>query len=224
MATYKLNVARIRGLPQPEAIGEALAEFGLPDTEEFGVLNHSVTPQAVAGQIVRKTTQAVQKLDAEHRDVTAEAVEKVTVFPFSVWPAQERMEIYAGSASTIEHVGAFFSVHLAFATVTEPIEVDIVSAIESLMANTNKFQFRSARVSDYSANSFMSGPYTPKFMDTQHGLDFLEKYAAGVTTAAVKFAAKAGRATATLTPQAAFSYSCKEEDQVEVQTVLRGLL
>ncbi len=52
MATFKLNIARIRGCPPPAEVAEALDEFGLPETEEFGVLNHSAAGEAVWASLV----------------------------------------------------------------------------------------------------------------------------------------------------------------------------
>jgi len=91
------------------------------------------------------------------------------------------------------------------------------------MKSTEKFQLRSVRVSDYAHSSFMSGPYAPKFLDSQHGRDFLEEYAEAVTAAGVRFACPGGRATVSLTPKACFGFSCSEEDQPFVQALLRKL-
>ena len=224
MATYKLNVARIRGCPAPEEVVSAMESFALPETEEFGVLNCSSNPQTVFGTIVRKTNQAVQRIDAETREVTAVAVEKVTVYPFSVTPKRETLELYAGSASGIEQVGIFLSSCLAMPTVVDAIELDVVSAVEKLMKSTNHFQLRSIRVSDYAHNSFMSGPYAPKFLDSLHGIDFLNEYVDFVTTAGVRFAAPTGRANVSLNAKACFSFSCNEDDHPAVQLILRKLV
>ena len=186
MATFKLNIARIRGCPPPPQVAAAMDEFGLPDDEEFGVLQRAATAETVSAVIVRKTLQTVQAVDAEAHEVTSRNVEKATVYPVTVRPSGETLEIHAGPASAIEQVGLFFSGCLAFATVTEAIETDLRDLVDKLSESTNKFQLVSARVSDYSANSFMTGPYQPKFLDTQHGLDFLDQYAAGLTSAKVR--------------------------------------
>ena len=224
MATFKLNIARIRGCPPPAEVAEAMEEFGLPETEEFGVLNHSAAGEAIWATIIRKTTQAVQTLDEAARDVTSAVVEKVTVYPFAVKPSTEVLEVYAGSAASIEQVGLFLSGSLALPTVVDPIELDIPSAIEKLARNTEKFQLRSIRVSEYAHNSFMSGPYAPKFLDSQHGVDFLDEYAEFVAAASVRFAGPTGRITVSLSPKACFSYSCNEDDQPAVQSILRKLI
>ena len=224
MASSRLNIARIRGCPAPAAVIEALEDFGLPESGEYAVLNHSAGTGAVYATVVRRTQQTLQRLDSEAREVVAAPVEKATVLPFGVNPGKEVLEVYAGSASAIEQVGEFLSGGLALPAVIDPIELDILSAIEKLSGTTKHFQLRSARVSEYAHNSYMSGPYGPKFLDTVHGTDFLGEYAEYITAAAVRFAGPTGRATVTLSPKACFSFSCNEEDETAVQTILRSLV
>ena len=47
MASYKLNIATVRGCPPAAQVAQAMKEFGLPEEAEFGVLNVTATPQAV---------------------------------------------------------------------------------------------------------------------------------------------------------------------------------
>jgi len=223
MATFRLNIARIRGCPAPAKIAAALKEYGLPDGEEFGVLNHSLAGEAVWATIIRRTTQAVQTLDPDSREVASAPIERVTVYPFALKPSVEALEVYAGSAAAIEQVGLFLAGSLALPTVTEPIELDIASAVGKLLRLTEKFQLRSVRISEYAHNSFMSGPYAPKFLDSEHGRDFLEEYAEFVTAATVRFAGPTGRVNVTLSGRACFGYSCNEDDQPAVQSILRKL-
>ena len=224
MASYKLNIARIRGCPPAAELAEAIEGFGLPASEEYGVLNCTSGQSTVYGTIVRKTQQTVQKLDPEAGEITAVAVEKATVYPFGVNPSREVLETYAGSAAGIEQVAAFFSSHLAMPTVVDVIEIDVLSAIDKLSARTEKFQLRGARVSDYAHNSFMNGTYAPKFLDTGHGQDFLSEYADYIKGASVRFAGSSGRINVTLTPTACFGFSCNEEDHPTAQAMLRTLI
>lgn len=224
MASYKLTIARIQGCPAPAKLAELLEKYGLPEGDEFGVLNYSATSETVFGTVIRRVQQAVQKLDAEAKEVTAAPVEKVVLYPFGVKPSTGRLEIYAGSAAAIEQLGAFLASSLGLSTVVEPLEVDIPSALNNLMKNVQKFQLRALRVSDYAHNSYMTGTYGPKFLDSQHGQEFLEEYAEQVVSASVKFQAQKGRANATLTPNACFAFSCNEDDQPVVQSILRKLV
>lgn len=224
MATYKLNIARIQGCPPPAELDKALDAYGLPEDDEFGVLNHSATPQSVFGTIVRKVQQAVQRLDREAREVTAEPVEKVQVYPFGIHPKAGTLEVYAGSAAAIEQLGVFLGGSLALPTVVEAIELDLPAALDKLAQITEKFQLKSVRVSDYAHNSYMSGVYAPKFLDSEHGKEFLEEYAQFLSAASVRFATPMGRTNVHLCPTACFSYSCHEEDRPPVQSILRKLV
>jgi hypothetical protein len=224
MASFKLNIAMIRGCPPPQTLLEALKDYGLPEQEEFGVLECAAAAKSVSAVVVRKSRQVVQKLDSENHAVTSDAVEKATLLPFTVRPDMELLEIYAGSARAIEDIGAFFSAGLALPTVTEMLELNVRETVERMMNQTRKFQLRSARVSDYAANSFMIGAYSPKFTDTQHGLDFLDEYDEGVTAARVSFQGRAGKVNVTLSPNACLGYSCQEEDQAETQMLLRSMV
>ena len=224
MASFRLNIARIQGSPAPAAIDAAMAEFALPDTEEFGVLSHSATEETCFATIIRKTRQAIQKLDAETQEILTDTVEKVTVYPFAIRPGTETLEIYAGGVAGIEQIGVFMASCLAMPTVVDPITLDVISAIDKLANSTQRFQLKSIRVSDYAHNSFMAGPYAPRFLDTEHGKDFLYEYADHVQSAAVRFQGPSGRVTVNLTPKACFRFSCDEEDQTDVQSVLRKLI
>lgn len=224
MATFRLNMARIRGCPAPREVAAAMEEFGLPRDEEFGVLSASATEKSVFGTIVRKTEQAVPRLDARTREVTPQAVERAAAYPFGIRPDVEALEVYAGSSSACEQVGIFLSSCLALPVVVEAIEVDIPSAVDRLGSSTEKFQLVGVRLSEYAHNSYMAGPYAPKFLDSQHGRDFLLEYEAVVTAASVRFAAPGGRAGVHLSTKAGFRFSCAEEDQPFVQSILRKLV
>lgn len=224
MASYKLNLARIQGCPPPAELSKRMEQWGMPADQEFGVLNHQATEQAVFGTVARRFEQAVQTVDPESKEVTSQAVERVNLYPFGVKPSTEVLELYGGPASGIEQMGVFFASCLALNTVVEGVELDVVAAVEKLSRNVEKFQLRSVRVKDYAHNSYMAGPYAPKFLDSQHGLDFFQEYADQVVSAAVAFAGPSGRVTATLTPRACLNFSCHEDDQSAVQSILRKLL
>lgn len=224
MASFKLNVARIKGCPPAKQVLEAIEAYGLPETEEFGVLTCSGTDTSIFATIVRKTHQAVQNVDPETRELTSSAVQRVTVYPFGCRPDTETLEIYAGSATGIEQLGVFFSSCLALPTVVEGVELDLPAALERLAKETQRFVLKSIRVSDYAHNAYMAGPYAPKFLDSEHGKDFMSEYLDHITTASVRFQGPSGRVNVTLTPRACFSYSCNEDDQAAVQSILRKLL
>jgi len=224
MSSYRLNIARISGLPQASKVAAAMESFGLPESEEFGVLNTSSSEQAVFGTIVRKSHQVVQKLDTESNEVTSAAVEKATVYTFAVNPSTGILETYSGSAASIEQVGEFLASSLAFGCLIEQIELDIPASIDKLSRTTEKFQLRSIRVSDYAHSSYVAGPYAPKFQDNDHGKAFLDEHSELVTAAGVRFATKTGRVNVSLSPKTCFSYSCNEDEAPNVKSILRKLI
>lgn len=224
MASFKFNVATVKGCPPADRLVESMDAYGLPPGDEFGVLSASTGGAGAFGTIVRRSQSSVPQLDADNKEVTATAVEKVQVIPFAVHPDQERLEAYAGAKSSLEQIGVFFGSCLALPTLVEPVEMDVPSAIEYLMENTARCQLRSVRVSEYAHNSFMMGPYAPKFLDTEHGKDFLSKYADFVVSANVRFQGPSGKVGVQLRPNACLSYSCNEDDQPQVMSILRKLI
>jgi hypothetical protein len=224
MASFKLNFARIEGCPSPAAVAKAMEAFGLPESEEFGVLSQQATETTLFGTIVRRTQQALPRLDPESKELTAAPVERVTVYPFGIKPSAGKLEVYAGSAAGIEQVGTFLSSCLALPTMVEGIELDIPGALDKLAANTKGFQLRAIRVSEYAHNSYMVGPYAPKFLDSEHGKEFMEEHIETIASATVRFTGPKGKVGVNISPKACFSYSCNEDDQAAVQAVLRKLV
>ncbi len=224
MASFRLTVASVQNCPPPQKVAKALEDFGLPESEEFGVVSQHATDTTVFGTILRKSQQAIQRLDAKTGQISSTAVEKVTTYSFGIKPSTGWLELYSGPVAGIGQVGAFLSGALALPTVVTELKVDIPAALEKLAANTKNFQLKSVRISDYAHNSYMSGVYAPKFLDTEHGKEFLEQYADFVTAAGVRFAAPKGKAGVSLSPKASFGYSCSEDDQTFVQTILRKIV
>lgn len=224
MASFKINFALCRGLGEPGGIVEAMEAYGLAETEEIGVLHANAAAGAAFGTLVRRTNLAIQRIDPKTHQVLTEAVERVALIPFGAFGKAERLEVYAGGGAAVKDVSAFLGSGLAMPVVTDPVELDLLGAVEKLIKTTSKFQLRTVRVSDYAANSYMIGPYAPKFMDTDHGLKFLNEYAEVLKSVQVRFAGPSGRATATLTPNACLSYSCAEDDQPAIQDILRTLI
>lgn len=225
MASFKLNIALIDNCPDAEKLGQAIESYGVPDNEEFGVLGCTATDSVVYAQILRRTSQAIQKFDPETSDVATTAVEKAVIIPCGIFPEKGVIETYEGSSTGLDHIANFFASSLALPTVVTQIPVDIPAAIEKLKANTPGFQLKSVRVSEYAANSYMSGAYSPKFFESEHGCEFTKEYVDYVMQASVKFQGPHGKVAVTLTPKACFRYSiANEEDKNIVQAALRKLL
>ena len=109
----------------------------------------------------------------------------------------------------------------SYADFTSKLGEQIVEQIQ----NTQRFQLKSIRVSEYAHNSYMMGPYSPKFLDTASGMEFLNEYVDFCTSAQVRFQGPRGRITVTVSPKSCFRYSLSEEDdKPHVQGLLRQLL
>jgi hypothetical protein len=224
MPSFKLNLARIRGCPAPDRLAAMMTEFGMPEAEDYGVIAASAASSAAHATLVRHTFVTVRRVDSQTGELSQQHVAKDMVIPFSIMPGRERLEVYAGGSTEFEHIGVFLNGCLALATVVHTINLDLAEAIDRLAKTAKQFQLRAVKVSDYSANSYMTGQYAPGFLDTQHGMEFLEQYGEALMVARVKFWGPSSRVTATLRPDACLSYSCCDDDQVHVQATLKKLI
>jgi hypothetical protein len=224
MATFKLNIANLDNCPPPADVAAAMEDFGLREEESFGVLNCTASEKAVLGTVVHRTVQDIQQLDEETGEVTSRSVNKVNVYPLGIYPDAGRIETYGGPATGLDRIAEFLASGLALPTIVNQIELDVVSAIDKLYRSTEKFQLKSIRVSEYAHSSYVCGPYAPKFLDTEHGRDFLTEFADFVTAANCRFQGEHGRVTVNLKPKANYSYSLSnEDDNSAVQSILRKL-
>ena len=174
MPSFRLNFANIQGCPAPAKVAKLMEQFGLPKSEEFGVLACQATEAMLFGTIVRRSNRTVARLDAETKEITAAPIEMVTVYPFGIRPFTGRLETYAGSSAGIEQVSVFLCSCLALPSLVGDIEIDVPSAIDKLAQSAKRFQLRAVRVSEHAHNAYMIGAYAPKFLDSEHGKEFLK--------------------------------------------------
>lgn len=224
MSTYKLNLARVRGLPAADELAEIMTVFGLPEGTGYGVLSADAAGDTLHARIVAFDAKSVETLDRETGEVGNTIIETVAPIAFAAYRQAERLEVYSGSMPAIFHVAEFFGSELALAVVVDPVELDLLSAVDRLLREQPKCQLRSATTSDYAASSYMIGGYGPKFMDTDHGRIFLEEYLAGLKSVQLRFAGPNGRVTVTLRPNGCLNYTCNDDDQSHVRSILRKLI
>ncbi len=223
MASYTLNIARIRGCPKAAELHKELADYGVQASDGFAVLEVAKGGEFVRGTLVRLVNQQYPHLDGEEEQLDTQVIEKAVALPFAIWPGKNRLEITAGGKTGIEDIGAFLASELALSVVVDPVEIDLVDAVASLIEEVDRFSLRSMTISDYAHNSYMIGKYAPKFMDTDHGTKFLEEYVEGTDAVIVRFVL-GGQVNLTIRPTGCFSYSLKDEaDNDQVQKILRGL-
>ncbi len=225
---HTLNISLVRGLGagarSVEDVVKAMDEYGVAPTESIGVLKASCTPRAVLASLIRRTTKTISKVNVETGDPEVSAVAHEDLYPFGLfWGEAGRLELYGGGSQAVGCVVGFLAGDLGLKISVDPIEVDLMGAVDKL-APLRKFYIRQATTASYAANSYMIGNYSPKFIDTDTGRDFIEQYAEALSKVTVRWAGQAGHVTATLTPQAAFGYSCHDDDQIATQQILRGLV
>ncbi len=223
MASFKLNVAKIRGLPTGGKLVSALKDFGMPSGEEFGVLSCSFKGDSVSSIVIYRSTQSIRQLDPSGQEIISTAIERIRTYQVQMTPAKDRIETYEGSANGIERIQAFLSSQLSLPVVTEAIELDVARAVEKLSTRLERFQLRSIRMEGYSPKSYMIGTYCPRFSDTEHALEFLAEHDEGVLGASIRFAGPRGLVGATITQNACFTYFCDHENKEFAQNTLRRL-
>ena len=221
MASFKLNIGRITGCPAAATLAEKM-NVGV-DGQRFGVLDLVGTAAAVKCRLLRLTNKPAKVWD-EAKGAIVEVVErKAEELPLTIFPQKGTIELTAGSAKALEHIETFLTDELGLSVVVEPIEMDVLGSIEKLRKDARKFQLVSGTIELFSANSFTLGTYRPKFEDTENGMEFLEKHAAAVKDARVRFAAKNGRVNLVLTSLANYAFSCREDDRDGVIAMVREL-
>lgn len=225
MATFKLNMARIKGAPKAAHLVEVIRDFGKPERDAYAVMDCDMNEAGtvVTGHLARKSTKFFSRLDDKSGEIVPCEMESVKVYPFIIKPDREILQTLAGTAGSIKDMAAFLSGGLGLSTVVEDIEVDILAVIDELAKQTNKFSIKKAKASDYAANSYIMGTYTPGFMDSEHGKDFMEQHAEALTAATVRFQCGHGRVTVQLRPTACFSFSCHEDDAGAIRKLLESV-
>lgn len=226
MASYKLNIARVRGLPTASELTELLAAYGIRPEEEFGIQPDSVAggEQVVSAVLLNRTARDLVSEDPATGRGSLKRVESLAIYKFRLWPGREQLEVCSGGAKSLELLGLFLSGSLALPTVTECHELDLIELVDLLGGSMQRFSIKTARVTDYAHNSYMIGPYAPKFSSLEHGMGFIREHEAALASVTVRFVIQSSRVTLTLTPKACFGFSCHEDVVSQVIVLLRGLV
>jgi hypothetical protein len=227
VSTYKLNLAVIRGCPPAQQLYDVLNAAGVCQGEELGVRDlqpPASSLQPVRGILLNRITLDTAVEDPATGRIENKLAQSVKAYPFAIWSDAERMETYAGAAGSLKLLEAFLG-GMGLPVVVDFHEVNLLEAVRSLakVALVKKFSVRSARVSDYAANSYMIGTYGPKFVSTEHALEFLEKYEPAILAVAVRLAGRCGKLTLNLSPKACFGVSCEEVSRDLAIKLLREL-
>lgn len=227
MPSYRLNIANVAGLPPAPELARKLELYGVPKNDEqaeFSVTAVTCTTTMVRANLIRSRRTSVQSFDRDEGEIVPLAVETARAYPLALCPDKGRVEVYAGSEKVIEHVDVFLSGTLGLPTVVKPIDIDPLAAVEKLRRDHNGLRLRRGLLEEFAANSFATGRYGPAFLDTASGMEFFEKYSAGLKFADVRWKGSGGYVNARISTTACFGYSCHEDDQAAVMMTLRELI
>lgn len=234
MASVKYNLARLRMRPGATAkqMAAEMNEFGLAPDEPYGVKFVTASAAsgagkgAVAGVLICREAKTISIEDRETGEIQSDIVQTAAEFPFNISTARETVEFHAGGHTIFERFAVFLTGCLQWRAQVDIIEVDLLAAVENLIkcAEAPKLIIRSARVSDFAANSYCNGVYTPKFISTDHGLEFMAEHPDDLQAVTVRWAGRSGRVGVTLGPKGCNVYSCDDDDRQAAQAVLKKLI
>lgn len=219
---FSLYFAHLDHCPPPDVVLAAMKEYGMPEGEEYAILSSFVSDNTVFATIARTTNTEVPRVDFEVGELESRGVEKATRIAFALFPDKKRLEVYEGAPSAVEHVAAMLGSCLALPTVVNHIELDIGNTVNHFMRTMQRVNIKSAKLKAYAASSYVEGPYSPKFLDNESAVEFLDANKDEVESVRVRFYSPYGLATVTIRPDACFKFSMKDEDgQSGMQNILR---
>ena len=232
MPSFQMHIASIAGC-DPDELVDRLKQFieGQGDSaREFVVLKYHRRKgsHAVRIDLARRIQCELQTIAAGpggKLSLTATPAARAVASTVLINTKAERIETYGPGSQSLDHAADGFLINeLGLPVLWERMKVDLSAAIDKLAAEVERLRIVNTGVGDYSHNSYMIGPYTPKFLDSQHGIDFLQEYIEGVKTVRVKFAGPAGPVGLSVKPVSSFSGSIRDEDDLAyVQSICRKL-
>lgn len=225
MGAYRLNLATCQGL-LPAAALAARLEMLKPkadDDYEFAVLEVRAAESIVQADILVRSWRKVQQWDPDKKAMTEHEVRVEKVLPAMLWPEKELMATVSGGVRTLETVYVLLATELALPVVYSVVELDLLQAVQSLQKTQTRFQLKAVKHSEFASDSYTSGPFAPRFLDTVHGLEFVEEYQPAIQAVTCTFAGPSRRVRIVMRDQVGFSYSCHDDDADAVKKVLMDL-
>jgi hypothetical protein len=226
VSSYKLNIGRIAGVGAgmtPEAIEEAILSYPNGADEQFFRQDCRTMGNRVQGSIAVLQHASFHALERKSGGIEVAVVEKATTVPFAMFVRENRVETYAGSLKTLTDLDVFCN-ECGVAMAIENVELELAECLAKLTEmQLPGFRLKQVKVTDFSANSFATGSYGPKFLDTAHGQEFVEQYAAGLVGLSVAWRTGNGKVGLSMVPRSCFSFSCHEDDRDSLVAILREL-
>jgi hypothetical protein len=224
MPPFKLNVARIQGLPAAKDLARALTRGDTASDDRFRLISCEESIGSVTATVVYRTREEVCQLGSDGHSLKTGVVDRVFPYPLQITPGKERMEVYAGSANGIRRIQEFLTARLQAPVLAEAAELDVARAVAKLSGRLERFMLQSVRLEGYSPKSYMSGVFCPRFADSEHGIEFLSEHSDAAVLAHIRFAGANGLVSATISRKACFVYSCDHDDREFVRSVFQRLI
>jgi len=225
MGSYRLNLATCKGLPPAKQLADRM-ETLKPKTDddyEFAVLAVRAGEGIVLADVLVRSWRKVSEWNVEKAMMEAKDVRVEKVLPCMLWPDKELLATVTGGVSTLETIMVLLATELALPVVVEPVQIDLLYAIEELRTRQNRFQLKAVKHSAFASDSYTEGPFAPRFLDTVHGIDFCRENESAIDAVTVTWAGPSKRVRLVMRKQVGFSYSCHEDDAEVVKTVLMNL-
>ena len=235
MPSYQIHYATVAGLPDASMIVDAVKLYGEKQAVaagEFVVLDvaGSKTAARIAlAYVAAKKINGVRPgcgCDGGHEKELGMDIEQVNVaipFDLRLCTKNDQLKTYGPGVWSIEHSGVFLSGAMAFPTLISEIELKVEKSLEILCQKVDRLTIVGAEVSDYSHDRYMLGKYAPKFLDTDHGLDFVGEYVDSLKAITVQWPGASGKVRMKLTSAASFSFTAHEDDFQQVEAICTHL-
>lgn len=220
--SYQINVADCKGLPPADDVLALMQEYGAPEQDEYRILYATQVEADVYARVARMQRRSVTILndDNEFEEIPLELARQIELHLV----AGDLLFTTTGGHASLAEAGILLGSCLGLATVVEPWTIDLQTVAEHMLTDLARCQLCTVNVGEYSHNSYMTGPYRPRFLDSHHGREFLEEYGDAAKDVRIRWRGDCGRASATIRPNGCVTYSCHEDDQSNIERRLLGLL
>lgn len=219
--SYQINLADVRGYPQADELARLMRQYGAPEREEYRVVDVRNDCSTVWATIARMHTRNVTILSDDSGEFEETSIQLAKRLDLRASTITDTLVTSCGGRSSLDEAAVFLGSCLALPTVVEPWILDVQAVVETMLDTLPRCQLRTVNVGEYCHNSYMAGPYRPRFLDSSHGREFVEAYGEAVKEARLRWAGEAGWVSATIRPNGSITYTCGEE---EANAVDRRLL
>lgn len=226
MASYKLNFGLLR-FPGVDELSEALEGFGIPEDASVGVLAYERQDKLVLATVCRRKAKKIRSMDRKKRRLREGEVNSYDEVPLRLEDGKNPMiRTYAGSGASLKAASEILEEISGKPAEIEPLTVDLVGNIITLSKAVECFTLGQVKLSEHWMDSQTGGPYLPKFLSTEHGLELVDgedSFRKAVVEAAVSWRYGKRKVKVKLCGTASFAFSCKDEDREAVVKLLESI-